>query len=180
MITSLLIASLLQTRSLPPLTQPTIVTVAVLYFVAVAAIGAWATRRTRTARDFFVAGRGVGLLPLTLATMAATLSGFAFIGGPGLLYSLGVGALFIILPAATTNAMSAWVLAKRLRLLGEARGLITVPDAIRVRFNSPAAQGLAGLSIIVAVIGYMATNVLALGLVIDAIFGVGLGWGIWI
>jgi SSS family transporter len=180
MITSLLIASLLQTRALPPLTQPTIVTVAVLYFVAVAAIGAWATRRTRTARDFFVAGRGVGLIPLTLATMAATLSGFAFIGGPGLMYSLGVGALFIILPAATTNAMSAWVLAKRLRLLGEARGLITVPDAIRVRFNSPAAQGLAGLSIIVAVIGYMATNVLALGLVIDAIFGVGLGWGIWI
>jgi Na+/proline symporter len=30
------------------------------------------------------------------------------------------------------------------------------------------------------VIGYMATNILALGLVINAIFGVGLGWGIWI
>jgi Na+/proline symporter len=112
--------------------------------------------------------------------MAATLSGFAFIGGPGLMYSLGLGALFIILPAATTNAMSAWVLAKRLRLLGEVRSLITVPDAIGVRFNSPAAQGLAGLSIVIAVIGYMATNILALGLVIDAIFGVGLGWGIWI
>jgi Na+/proline symporter len=112
--------------------------------------------------------------------MAATLSGFAFIGGPGLMYSLGLGALFIILPAATTNAMSAWVLAKRLRLLGEARGLITVPDAIGARFRSPASQGLAGVSIVIAVIGYMATNLLALGLVIDAIFGVGLGWGIWI
>lgn len=178
-MTSPLVFATLQ-QTLPPLTQPTIVTVAILYFAGVAVIGAWATRRTRTARDFFVAGRGVGLIPLTLATMAATLSGFAFIGGPGLMYSLGLGALFIILPAATTNAMSAWVLAKRLRLLGEVRGLITVPDAIGARFNSPAAQGLAGLSIVIAVIGYMATNILALGLVIDAIFGVGLGWGIWI
>lgn len=179
-MSSLLAAALLQTQPLPPLTQPVIVTVAILYFAVVAAIGAWATRRTRTARDFFVAGKGVGLVPLTLATMAATLSGFAFIGGPGLMYSLGLGALFIILPAATTNAMSAWVLAKRLRLLGEVRGLITVPDAIGARFNSPAAQGLAGVSIVIAVIGYMATNILALGLVIDAIFSVGLGWGIWI
>lgn len=172
--------ALLQTAPLPPLTQPVIVGVAIAYFIIVAAIGAWATRRTRTAKDFFVAGKGIGLFPLTLATMSATLSGFAFIGGPGLMYSLGLGALFIILPAATTNTMSAWVLAKRLRLLGEVRGLITIPDAIRVRFRSPAAQGLAAISILVAVIGYMATNLLAQGLVIDAIFGVGLAWGIWI
>ena len=112
--------------------------------------------------------------------MSATLSGFAFIGGPGLMYSLGLGAMFIILPASLTNTMSAWVLAKRMRLLGEVRGLITIPDAIGVRFRSPAAQGLAAVSILFAVIGYMATNLLALGLVIDAIFSTGLGWGIWI
>lgn len=170
----------LQATALPALTQPVIVAVAVVYFVIVALIGAWATKRTRTARDFFVAGEGIGLFPLTLATMSATLSGFAFIGGPGLMYTLGLGAMFIILPAAITNTMSAWVLAKRLRLLGEVRGLITIPDAIRVRFRSPAAQGLAAAAILIAVIGYMATNLLALGLVIDAIFGTGLGWGIWI
>ena len=171
---------LLQAAALPRLTQPVIVGVAVVYFVIVAMIGAWATRRTRTARDFFVAGEGIGLIPLTLATMSATLSGFAFIGGPGLMYSLGLGAMFIILPAAITNTMSAWVLAKRMRLLGEVRGLITIPDALRVRFRSPAAQGLAAAAILIAVVGYMATNLLALGLVIDAIFGTGLGWGIWI
>ena len=174
------VLALIQTAPLPTLTQPAIVAVAVTYFIVCALIGAWATRRTRTARDFFVAGEGIGLLPLTLATMSATLSGFAFIGGPGLMYSLGLGALFIILPAATTNTMSAWVLAKRMRLLGEVRGLITIPDAIRVRFRSPAAQGLAAVSILVAVVGYMATNLLALGLVIDAIFGTGLGPGVWI
>jgi Na+/proline symporter len=174
------IAFLLQATALPPLAQPTIVAVAVAYFVIVAAIGWWAARRTKSARDFFVAGEGIGLLTLALAAMSATISGFAFIGGPGLVYSLGIGAMFLVLPAAVSTTMGAWVLAKRMRLLGEVRGLITVPDAIGARFNSPAAQGMAALAILVAVVGYMATNLLALGLVIDAVFRTGLGPGIWI
>lgn len=173
-------AILLQTRELPPLAQPTIIAVAVAYFAIVAVIGAWATRRTRSASDFFVAGHGIGLLALTLAAMSATLSGFAFIGGPGLVYSTGLGAMFLILPASVTSSLGAWMLAKRMRLLGEVRGLITVPDAIGARYRSPLAQGLSGAAILIAVVGYMATNLLALGLVIDAIFGVGLGWGIWL
>ena len=167
-------------QDMPPLTQPTIVLVAVVYFAVVAVIGVWATRRTRTASDFFVAGQGIGLVALTLAAMSATLSGFAFIGGPALLYTVGLGAMFIMLPVSVTNSMGAWVLAKRMRLMAEVRRMITVPDAIGARYRSRSAQGLAGVSILIAVIGYMATNILALGVVIDAIFGIGLGWGIWI
>src|SRR5688500_10929883 len=205
-------AALLQ-AALPPLTQPTIVAVAVVYFSLVAAISVWAARRTHTASDFFVAGQGIGLVALALASMSATVSGlpfiggpglgspigpggglvvlpvasmsatvsgFAFIGGPGLVYTIGLGAIFLVLPAAITNSMGAWVLAKRMRLLGEVRGLFTVPDAIGARYESRAAQGLSAVAILVAVIGYMATNILALGVVINAIFGTGIGWGIWI
>ncbi|CAA9321251.1 MAG: sodium/proline symporter, partial [uncultured Gemmatimonadetes bacterium] len=172
--------AILQTSELPRLAQPTIVAVALVYFAIVAAIGVWATRKTRTASDFFVAGEGIGLAALTLAAMSATLSGFAFIGGPGLVYATGVGAMFLILPASVTSSMTSWALAKRMRLLAEVRGLITVPDAIGARYRSPAAQGLSAVAILVAVIGYMATNILALGLVIDAIFGTGLTWGVWI
>jgi Na+/proline symporter len=171
---------LIQSAPLPAFTQPTIIAVALIYFAVVAVIGAWATRRTRTARDFFVAGEGIGLWALALSAMSATLSGFIFIGGPGLLYSVGLGALFIMLSASITGALGAWVLAKRMRLLGEVRGLITVPDAIGARYRSRLAQGLSAVAILIAVIGYMATNILALGLVLDAIFGIGLGWGIWL
>src|ERR1019366_4081571 len=48
------------------------------------------------------------------------------------------------------------------------------------RYRSPAAQGLAAVGILIAVIGYMATNLLALGIVIEAIFGTSLAAGIWI
>ncbi|MGQ0814278.1 MAG: sodium/proline symporter [Gemmatimonadota bacterium] len=170
----------LQTAALPKLTQPAIIGVALVYFAIVAAIGVWATRKTRTATDFFVAGQGIGLVALALAAMSATLSGFAFIGGPALIYAIGLGAMFIVLPAGLTNTMTAWALAKKMRLLGEARGLITVPDAIGARYRSRTAQGLSGIAMLIAIIGYMATNILALGLVIDAIFGSGLGWGVWI
>ncbi len=170
----------LMQASLPSLSQPTIVAEALCYFLIVAAIATWATRRTRSAADFFVAGSGVGLFTLAIAKMASTLSGFAFIGGPGLMYTIGMGAIFIILPGAITNAMGAWVLAKRMRLMSELRGCITVPDAIGDRYRSRTAQGLAAVAILIGVVGYMATNLLALGIVIDAIFGCGLGAGIWI
>lgn len=171
---------LLQAAALPPLARPTVVAVALLYFAAVAAISVWAARRTRTAGDFFLAGQGIGLWALAIAAMAATLSGFIFVGGPGLVYTIGMGAVFIVMPATITNSMTAWVLAKRMRLLGEARGLMTIPDAIGARYGSRTAQGLAAAAMLIAIVGYMATNILALGLVIDAIFGIGLASSIWI
>lgn len=171
---------LLQAGALPPLAQPVIIAVALAYFVIVASIGVWATRQTKSASDFFVAGQGIGLWTMAIAAMAATLSGFAFIGGPGLLYNVGLGAVFIILPIGVTGTLGAWTMAKRLRLLGELRGLMTVPDAISVRFQSRAARGLSAVAILVAITGYMATNILALGLVIDSIFGTGLTAGLWI
>jgi Na+/proline symporter len=171
---------LLVQSGLPRLSHPSIVAVALAYFAVVIAISVWASRRTRTASDFFVAGHGIGLVALTVASVSTSVSGFAFIGGPGLIYSIGLGAMYLILPASVTNVLGAWVLAKRMRLLGEARGLITVPDAIGARYRSPLAQGLSGVAILVGIVGYMATNALAMGVVINAIFGVGIGWGIWI
>ena len=153
---------------------------ALIYFAGVAAIAIWATRRTRSARDFYLAGGGIGLWSLAIASMAATLSGFAFIGGPGLVYTIGFGALYIVLPAAITSTLSAWVLAKRMRLLAEAREVITVPDAIGARYDSRLAQGLAAIAMLIALVGYIAANFLALGVVVDAIFGTGVGLGIWL
>ena len=180
MISASSFSNLLLQAALPNAARPAVVAVGVIYFAVIVGISVWAARRTRTARDFFVAGNGIGLVALTVASVSVSVSGFAFIGGPGFIYAVGLGAMYIVLPAAVTNVMGAWVLAKRMRLLGEARNLITVPDAIGARYRSPAAQGLAAIAMLVGIVGYMATNALAMGVVINSIFGVGLGWGIWI
>jgi Na+/proline symporter len=161
---------LLQTHEIPSSGTSIIVAVAIGYFAICAVIATWAARRTRTADDFFVAGPGIGLWTMTLAAMAATLSGFIFIGGPGLFYGAGVGALFISLSASITTPMSAWALARRMRLLREVRQLVTVPDAVGARYRSPAAQGICAAAILVATVTYVALNLLGLGLVLSAIF----------
>jgi Na+/proline symporter len=150
------------------------------YGLVVAAIGVWAARRTRTGRDFFAASRRLGVWTMSIAAMAATTSGFAFIGGPGLVYSIGLGAVFIVLPLAITTTLTGWVLARPLRQLAEEHEVFTIPGAIGVRYRSPVAQGLAAVAIVAAVIGYLATNFLALGIVLDAVFHTGLGAGIWL
>lgn len=150
------------------------------YFVAVAGIAAWAARRTRTPVDFFVAGRALGTVVLGISAMAATLSGFAFIGGPGLFHAMGATALFIVLPASLTNTLGAWALARPLHDLGRTRGIITIPGAIGARYESRAAQGWAATAILVALVGYIATNFLALGYVLSAVLDVSLSAGIWI
>src|ERR1700704_4931623 len=128
------VSSLLLQVALPSAAQPAVIAVGVLYFGIVVAISVWAARRTRTARDFFVAGKGIGLIALTVASVSVSVSGFAFIGGPGFIYAVGLGAMYIVLPAAVTNVMGAWGLAQRMRLLSEARNLLTVPDAIGARY----------------------------------------------
>ena len=170
-----------QTSEIPTAASPLVIGVAIVYFVAVAAIAIWASRRTKTSEDFFLAGKSIGLIALTLAAMASTFSSFTFIGGPGLLYSMGFGAMLFVLPASITNVLSAWVLAKRLRLLVEVRPVLTIPDAIAVRFgDSRLVHGLAALGVIAGAIGYMGTQVLGLGIVMDALFGFGVPTGIWI
>src|SRR5438552_11772205 len=115
--------------ALPNAARPAVVTVGILYFAVIVAISVWAARRTRTAADFFVAGKGIGLVALTVASVSVSVSGFAFIGGPGFIYAVGLGAMYIVLPAAVTNVMGAWVLAMRMRLVWGASAMITNHDA---------------------------------------------------
>lgn len=157
-----------------------IVLIGIGYFAACVAIATWAARRTHTASDFYVAGRGVGIWTVSIAAMASTLSGFAFVGGPGLVYARGLGAVHIVLAAGITGTLTAWVLGRRLRRLAEQRQVVSIAEAIGVRYRSRLAQRLAALAMLVAIAGYVATNFLALGLILEAIFGIGLVPAIWL
>jgi Na+/proline symporter len=103
--------------------------------------------------------------------MSAALSGFVFLGGPGLTYRLGVGSLFIVVPVGFTAALLAWTLGKRLRLLAAAREVFTLPDAVGARYGSRAAAGAAAAAIVVGTVGYLGAQLLALGRLVEAIFG---------
>jgi len=134
-------------------------------------IGVWAARRTRSTKDFFIAGQSVGLLVTGFATMSAAFSGFVFLGGPGLTYRMGVASLFICIPVGFTAGLLCWVVAKRLRLLSEVREVYTVPDALLCRYGGRWASGLAALAVVLGTVAYLGANLQALGILIEAVFG---------
>ncbi len=160
---------------MPSLDRPAVAISAVLYTVVVVAVGVWATHRTRSARDFFIAGQGLGPIVTALAATSATFSAFVFLGGPGLTYRMGIASLFIVVPVGFTSSLICWTLAKRLRLLAEVRDVFTIPDVVLLRFGSRAASGLAAVSIVLGSIGYLAAQLLALGVLFVAIFGARFG-----
>jgi len=156
---------------MPILAKPAIIWTALIYLSLVVVIGIWAARRTRNARDFFIAGQGIGLLVTALATMSAAFSGFVFIGGPGLTYRIGLASLFICIPVSFTAGLLCWVVAKRLRLLAGVREIYTIPDVVYCRYRSRLASGLAAAAVIVGTVGYLGAQLKALGILIESIFG---------
>ena len=151
--------------------SPAIAGVALAYFALLLGIGWWAARRTRTSRDFFIAGQAVGLMVTGLATTSAAFSGFVFLGGPGLTYRIGVGSFFIVLSVGFTSALLCWAVAKRLRLLAEVREVYTIPDAVAARYRSRGAAALAAVAVLVGTVAYLGAQLRALGVLIEAIFG---------
>jgi Na+/proline symporter len=159
---------------MPFLGRPLIVVSTLLYFAACLGLGVWALRRTRSAHDFWVARQGLGVVVTGLATMAAAFSGFVFLGGPGLTYRIGLSSLFINLSIGFTPALLAWALAKRLRLLAEVREVYTIPDAFLARYGSRWASGAAAAAVLIGVVGYLGTQLLAMGTLTVAVFGLSL------
>ena len=167
--------------SLPALDRPLVLGAAVVYLAVLLAIGVWASRRTRGAKDFFIAGQRVGLLVTGLATMSAAFSGFVFLGGPGLTYRIGLAALWIVLPLGFSAGMLCWVLAGRLRRLAGDREIYTIPDVLAWRFGSRSAAGLAALAVVLGSVAYLGLQLVVLGVLLKMLFGVeSLAWAMGI
>ena len=70
-----------------------ILTIIACYMVICLAIGVWAAKKTKSSADFFVAGKNSGILVIGFAAFSTVMSGFGFIGGPGLVYKFGTSTL---------------------------------------------------------------------------------------
>lgn len=149
----------------------TIIAVIVLYMLIVLGIGFWAMKKTKSSSDFFIAGKQLGILAVALASFSAAISGFVFVGGPGIAYSLGVGTLWLTFPTSISFMMAWLILGKKMRLLAETRDCMTVSDAIYARYESKGASLLAALASLVGLILYLATQISAFAFILSPIFG---------
>lgn len=140
-----------------------------LYMALCVGVGVWALRRTKSAHDFFMAGRDLGIFVTGLAVFSSTLSGFGFVGGPGLVYRMGISSMWMVVCASIGYCISFYLLGKRIRVFAEVREPVSLPDAIGVRYNSNTTRLLSAIAIILGVLGYLATQILAMATVLQDI-----------
>ncbi|MBL4639902.1 MAG: hypothetical protein JKY57_05170, partial [Kordiimonadaceae bacterium] len=140
-----------------------------IYLLICVGVGIWAMRRTNSAHDFFVAGRGLGPLVISMAVFSSTLSGFGFVGGPGLVYATGMSSVWMAVCSGLGFATGFYLVAKRIRMVAEACDTMSVPDVVFARYNSEAARLLTAGTIVLGVLGYLATQILAMALVLQTL-----------
>ena len=134
-------------------------------------VGLWALRKTKSSTDFFMAGRNLGVIVTGFAVFSSIMSGFGFVGGPGLVYHMGMSSMWMVIGAPMGTCISFYLLGKRIRLLAELKNSVSLPDVIASRYNSQASRFLASVSILLGVMGYLGTQILAMATVLQDIVG---------
>jgi len=139
------------------------------YMLLCIVVGLWAMRRTRSTHDFFMAGSRLGFLVTSVAIFSSTMSGWGFVGGPGLVYKMGTSSFWMLISTSIGMSISFFLLGKRLRLLAELREPISLPDAVAARYDSRSTSLLTAVAILLGVMGYLATQILAMATVLQGI-----------
>ena len=132
-------------------------------------IGIWAMKKTKSTKDFFAAGRNIGIIVTAFAVFSSSLSGFGFVGGPGLIYRMGMSSVWMIVCCGIGFAVSYFLNGKQLRMYAEYYDAITLPDLVAQRYNSNTTSLLVAIAILLGVFGYLATQVLAMATVLNSI-----------
>ncbi|MGY2710570.1 sodium:solute symporter family protein [Thermostichus sp. MS-CIW-28] len=146
-----------------------------VYLLLLAAIGFWSYRHSgRDPVSYFLAGRGLGSLALTLTTLATLLSAFTFIGVPADAYTHGLGIfLGVGVTTALISGLFLWV-GYRVWLAAQHFGFITPSEFFGHRFQSPLLALLYCLSALVFTAPYISIQIIGGARTLAAVLGEGI------
>jgi len=142
-----------------------------LMTAATVLLGLHATRKAKTASDFFVAGRSVSVFWNASAISGEYLSAASFLGIAGLLMKNGYDALWYPVCYATGYLFLLLFIAGPLRRFGA----YTIPDFAEGRFDSPAFRKVAVTFVLFIGFFYTMPQMKGAGITMGTI----LGWPYW-
>ena len=150
--------------------SPFIVVMMVLTIGITMAIGIHAYWEARTQQQYFAYGQQLRWFVLGIATFSTVMSGFGFVGGPGLVYNIGTTSLWMTFAAALGIPFSFLLVGRKLSELAGPE-VLTLPDAVHKRFGSQAARFTIALSILLGIVAYLGSQILAATFVLVQVFG---------
>ncbi len=143
-----------------------------LVWLAVFTLGYWTyciywgvrgARQARTASDYFIAGRTIGLWVFVLAATATSFSGWTFVGHPGTIFNVGLPYAFASFYAITIPFTGVLFL-KRQWLLGRRYGYITPGEMFSDYYRTDSMRLLTVLVAMVFSVPYLGIQLRASGL----------------
>ncbi|AKJ08714.1 PAS/PAC sensor protein [Streptomyces incarnatus] len=158
-----------------------IVATFLVYVAVMIGTGVWAYTRTRTFADFALGGRRLSAFVAALSAGASDMSGWLFLAFPGAVYAAGVGAGWIAAGLVIGTYLNWLFVAPRLRTYTErAHNAVSLSAYLEERFEDRTRM-LRMVSAAVTLVFftvYVASGLVAGGLLFGHIFGVGFGLGV--
>lgn len=139
----------------------------ILFVLVTLAITYWASKRTKSAKDFYVAGGGITGFQNSLAISGDFMSAASFLGISGLVYLKGYDGLIYSIGFLVGWPIVTFMVAEKLRNLGR----YTFADVASFRLRQTPIRILASLGSLSVVIFYLIAQMVGAGKLIQLLFG---------
>ncbi len=138
-----------------------------LFVLATLAVTYWAGKRTKTAKDFYVAGGGITTFQNSLAIAGDYMSAASFLGISGLVYMHGFDGIIYGIGFLVGWPIILFLIAEQLRNLGK----YSFADVASYRLKQTPIRLLAAVGSIVTVVLYLVAQLVGSGKLISILFG---------
>ena len=146
----------------------------IIYKIILIGIGIFASRRTQSEADFFLANRGLGPLVAAISASASSSSAWTLLGVSGFAYAFGLTAIWLF-PACVGGFLINWYLvAPRLRAMSADGGDITLTDVFSKQekpWQSHWVASAASAIIVFSLLFYVASQFVGAGKTFQSTFG---------
>jgi sodium/proline symporter len=158
----------------------TTVTVLIVYLGILAALAVWSRRETHTLSGYYLAGKKLPFWVVAFSTNATGESGWLLLGLSGMGYLVGVQAYWVVVGEILGIAASWWIIARRLKALGDDVDALTVPDVLAAKFEDKwnLIRGVAVAIILVMVTAYVTAQMVATGKAFSSFLGMEYATGV--
>ena len=146
-----------------------------LYLIFMIVIGVFSMKKTNSAEDYFLGGRGLNGWVAALSAQASDMSGWLLMGLPGSIYALGTGQAWIAIGLFLGTVANWLFISKRLRRYTiVANNSLTLPEFLENRFHDKKRVLLCISSIVIVIffLVYTASALASGGKLFNTVFGV--------
>lgn len=140
----------------------------VLFLVALFLIGVYVSRKIKSAEDWWIAGRGLGIVPLVGTYFATIISTASIVGYLGYYYQVGWAGWWNWTGTAITSLVAAAWFAEKIRSFGQ----VTLPDFLEARYGRVHSL-IAGALILVAMVFFTCAQLAGASAVVTTATGLG-------